>query len=185
MQDIAGCRVVIATIVQQDRLVESLKTNFPRASVADRRENPSHGYRAVHVIAETHGKPIEIQVRSALQHLWAELSEKSADILDPTIKYGGGPELWREFLTVSATSVASYEKDELHYCGLMLLAEKIPNAKVPKNIEQSKKFKDFQKSLEGMNAAEVRQNLQHRRSEIADVLRWGISLLDDKESKKS
>ena len=98
MQDIAGCRVVVTDVVQQDQFVASLGTDFPGASVIDRRENPSYGYRAVHIIVDISGKPVEIQVRSSLQHLWAELSEKSSDVLDPTIKYGGGPDEWRTFL---------------------------------------------------------------------------------------
>jgi ppGpp synthetase/RelA/SpoT-type nucleotidyltranferase len=108
MQDIAGCRVVVADIMQQDELVASLRTAFPAAAVIDRRDNPSYGYRAVHVIAEVSEKPVEIQVRSSLQHLWAELSEKSSDVLDPAIKYGGGPEEWRTFLIERSEAVAAY-----------------------------------------------------------------------------
>jgi len=112
MQDIAGCRVVVANIVEQEQFVAYLRTDFPGASVIDRRDNPSYGYRAVHIIAMISGKPVEIQVRTALQHLWADLSEKSSDVLDPTIKYGGGPDEWRDFLTKSSESVAAYEKVE-------------------------------------------------------------------------
>jgi hypothetical protein len=112
MQDIGGCRIVVGDIVKQEQLVASLKTDFPEATLIDRRDHPSHGYRAVHVIAEISGKPIEIQVRSSLQHLWAEVSEKSSDVLDPTIKYGGGSDSWREFLTKSSQSVATYEEFE-------------------------------------------------------------------------
>jgi len=112
MQDIAGCRVVVADVLEQDRFIASLMTDFPAATVMDRRENPSHGYRAVHVIVEVSGKPIEIQARSSLQHLWAEVSEKSSDVLDPTIKYGGGSDTWRNFLTNTSKAVAAYEKFE-------------------------------------------------------------------------
>jgi putative GTP pyrophosphokinase len=112
MQDIAGCRVVVSDVLEQDQFVASLKADFPDASVMDRRENPSHGYRAVHIIVEISGKPIEIQVRSALQHLWAEVSEKSSDVLDSTIKYGGGSGPWRDFLEKSSKSVAFYEAFE-------------------------------------------------------------------------
>jgi putative GTP pyrophosphokinase len=112
MQDIAGCRIVVENVLQQDQFIASLKADFPGASVMDRRDNPSHGYRAVHIVAEISGKPIEIQIRTSLQHLWAEVSEKSSDVLDPTIKYGGGPESWRNFLTKSSVSVASYEEFE-------------------------------------------------------------------------
>lgn len=109
MQDIAGCRVVVVNVVRQEQFVASLKTDFPGASLIDRRDNPSYGYRAVHIIAMISGMPVEIQVRTSLQHLWAELSEKSSDVLDPTIKYGGGPAEWRSYLTSSSKSVAAYE----------------------------------------------------------------------------
>jgi ppGpp synthetase/RelA/SpoT-type nucleotidyltranferase len=70
VQDIAGCRIVVADITEQDRVVGLLRTEFPAASVIDRRAKPSYGYRAVHVIAPVSGKLVEIQLRSSLQHLW-------------------------------------------------------------------------------------------------------------------
>ncbi len=90
MQDIAGCRLVVHDIVKQNQVVEQLKETLLSATVMDRREQPSHGYRAVHIIATAQGKPVEIQVRTELQHLWAQLSEKTSDVFDPGIKYGGG-----------------------------------------------------------------------------------------------
>ncbi len=112
VQDIAGCRVVVADVAEQERVVVSLCAVFPGASVVDRRAKPSYGYRAVHVIASLSGKLVEIQVRSLLQHLWAELSEKASDIVDPAIKYGGGPDPARELLTSVFTAAAEVEADE-------------------------------------------------------------------------
>src|ERR1022692_105436 len=40
MQDIAGCRVVVGNVVEQEQFVASLITDFPKASVIDRRNNP-------------------------------------------------------------------------------------------------------------------------------------------------
>ena len=120
MQDIAGCRVIVTDVVVQERFIASLKEAFPGASVMDRRQDPSSGYRAVHVIAEVAGKPIEIQVRSALQHLWAEVSEKSSDVLDPKIKYGGGPDEWRKFLTETSQLVSYYEEGEAKIAPLLV-----------------------------------------------------------------
>lgn len=34
---------------------------------------------------------VEVQVRTQAQHRWAQVSEKLADLLDPAVKYGGGP----------------------------------------------------------------------------------------------
>ena len=44
VQDIAGCRVIVADVVEQDRGVASLREIFPRANVMDRRAKPNHGY---------------------------------------------------------------------------------------------------------------------------------------------
>jgi ppGpp synthetase/RelA/SpoT-type nucleotidyltranferase len=90
MQDIAGCRLVAADIRHQDEVVNQLRVMFEKTTVVDRRQHSSHGYRAFHVIVESRGKLIEIQVRTALQHLWAEVSEKISDVVDPAIKYGVG-----------------------------------------------------------------------------------------------
>ena len=91
MQDIAGCRLVVPDIRSQNEAITVLAASLEDTTTIDRRENPSHGYRAVHVVARVAGKPIEIQIRTPLQHLWAEFSEKAADIFDPGIKYGIGP----------------------------------------------------------------------------------------------
>lgn len=90
VQDIAGCRLVAVDSKHQEEVVNQLKVMFEKTTVVDRRQHPSHGYRAVHVIVESRGKPIEIQVRTSLQHLWAEVSEKISDVVDPAIKYGEG-----------------------------------------------------------------------------------------------
>ena len=70
IQDIAGCRIVTPDMLDQVLVVNELEYQFKGAIIVDRRENPSHGYRAVHVIVQHHGKLVEIQVRTALQHLW-------------------------------------------------------------------------------------------------------------------
>ena len=112
VQDISGCRVVVTDVAEQAQVVASLESNIPGASVVDRKENPSYGYRAVHVIARISEKLIEIQVRSSLQHIWAELSEKHADVIDPDIKYGGGPEIVQKTLARFSTGIAQFESIE-------------------------------------------------------------------------
>lgn len=85
-QDIEGCRIVVGGVIAQDESVAWIRSNFPGAKVFDRRRKPSHGYRAVHVLVVFDEKTVEIQVRTALQHQWAEMSEKLSDTLDKSIK---------------------------------------------------------------------------------------------------
>ena len=113
IQDIAGCRLIVPDISNQDSVVQSLQALFERTTVVDRRQQPSHGYRAVHVIVRYGGRMIEIQVRTELQHLWAELSEKLSDVAGPAIKYGGGDENIRGVLSRLSSVIAQEESLEI------------------------------------------------------------------------
>ena len=112
MQDIAGCRAVVTDVVEQDRTVSAIAGAFEGVTVLDRRVKTSHGYRAVHLIVRESNKPIEVQVRTALQHVWAEMSEKCADMIDPSIKYGGGPQPVRDTLDEATQLIHSIEDAE-------------------------------------------------------------------------
>lgn len=109
MQDIAGCRVVVPDITRQSRLVGLLEKMFEVALV-DRRAKPSHGYRAVHAIVHSASLPVEVQVRTDLQHGWAELSEKLADTYGISLKYGGGPPEIRQTLDEYSDLIAQFER---------------------------------------------------------------------------
>ncbi|MDT0488345.1 hypothetical protein RNB18_50780, partial [Streptomyces sp. DSM 41640] len=96
IQDLAGMRVVLdGDRGTQDAAVAAIVRAFtdpgrePR--VTDRRVQPSHGYRAVHVIAQLEGMPVEIQVRTRYQHEWADMFEKLADVIGRGIRYGEPP----------------------------------------------------------------------------------------------
>lgn len=93
IQDIAGARVVRAMpLTQQDRIVDAVVQRFPGAKIKDRRREPSHGYRAVHIITTVEDCSVEIQIRTALQDLWAELSERLARRVGRAIRYGEAPD---------------------------------------------------------------------------------------------
>jgi len=113
IQDIAGCRLIVTDIASQDAVVQSLTGLFEDTTIVDRRQKPSHGYRAVHVVVNYGGKMIEIQVRTSLQHLWAELSEKLSDVFNPAIKYGGGAEDTQKALT-DVSSIITLEEGLEH-----------------------------------------------------------------------
>jgi hypothetical protein len=195
MQDIAGCRVVVGNVVAQERFVASLITDFPKASVIDRRNNPSYGYRAVHIIAEISGKPIEIQVRTSLQHLWAEVSEKSSDVLDPTIKYGGGSDQWRIFLTKGSDAVAAYEHFEKNVSNAVAAHEVLEKsiAELREDHVPDHEVQELGGKLEGITRnmghnkqriEELRGEMLNLRNEYTDILTEAISDLDKLKRQK-
>jgi ppGpp synthetase/RelA/SpoT-type nucleotidyltranferase len=113
MQDIAGCRLVVRDVLVQDKVVDQISRKLAKAVVIDRRKQPSYGYRAVHIIATARNRPIEIQVRTELQHLWAQLSEKLSDARGSAIKYGGGDPETRRLLSTLSRTVEDVEDLEL------------------------------------------------------------------------
>jgi hypothetical protein len=93
MQDIAGVRLVVEmNRSEQDELVDLIVDLFPGADKIDRRQEPSHGYRAVHVVVEIDQRFAEIQIRTVLQDLWAQLTERLADVWGRGIRYGELPD---------------------------------------------------------------------------------------------
>lgn len=96
VHDIAGARIVQdCNRLEQDEIVAAIVSEFSDGSVPprvkDRRENPSHGYRAVHVIVTVQDLPVEIQVRTTGQDLWAQLVEALGDRWGRGIRYGDPP----------------------------------------------------------------------------------------------
>jgi len=95
VQDVAGLRVTVENRVAQDLAVDRIRLALEASEctvrVVDRRERPSHEYRAIHLIATALGVPVEIQIRTALQDLWAQVSERMGDRFGRAIRYGGHP----------------------------------------------------------------------------------------------
>lgn len=105
MQDIVGFRLVVPSIVDQERFLQnaSLDDNW---KCHDLRVDSEFGYRAVHLIYRKHSRSVEVQLRSQLQHLWAEVSELY-DRLWPGTKQGVGPVM--DLLADLAGSVTELE----------------------------------------------------------------------------
>jgi hypothetical protein len=93
IQDLAGARIVRPmTLDQQDAVRDQIVRIWPNARVVDRRENPSSGYRAIHIIPIQDGCPVEIQLRTHYQDVWAQTMERFGDIWGRAIRYGGEPD---------------------------------------------------------------------------------------------
>lgn len=113
MQDIAGCRFTVSDIRAQDdlaaKLAELLGNSGVNVRSIDRRQNPSHGYRAIHMVAGLHDRYVEIQIRTELQHQWAEMCESLADRFGNELKYGGGAESIQYMLETTSLAILDIE----------------------------------------------------------------------------
>jgi len=171
IQDIAGCRIIVADILTQDEVVGRLSQLFVGSIVVDRRERPSNGYRAVHVIVAHSGKLIEVQVRTALQHLWAELSEKLSDVVDNAIKYGGGDEQVVTILRIMSDNINVQEVGESEL--LRTLSENRQDKSVEELDQENTKRQDILKQkfaiVTALNAiGEVLPRLKGKKNVISD-----------------
>jgi len=90
MQDIAGCRIVLHSGIEQAiTLNKLLLAAFTKQNwQVESKERLADGYRAIHIIAKLDKKFYEIQLRTYAQDIWANLVESLSDEKN-TLKYGG------------------------------------------------------------------------------------------------
>lgn len=92
IRDLAGLRIVgDMTLDEQDEVLvtaaAALGVDQDDIKVIDRRAEPVQGYRALHGEVVIEGVRVEIQVRTVLQHEWAELYERAGDRFGRSIRY--------------------------------------------------------------------------------------------------
>lgn len=150
IQDISGCRVLVDNLAEQDHLIDNMSIFFAPLDVQidDKRAVPTNGYRAIHVVIKKEGRPVEIQVRTRIQHAWAELSEKLADSMGHSIKYGQGDKGAISFL--SSICDISKELEEVRH-------KRMYNTAVKLSRGSSKTLKLENKSLMEMERALIRR----------------------------
>lgn len=109
MQDIGGCRAVVADSKKVYKLRDSLINSRTRNEL--KKENDyikfpkESGYRGIHLIYKYCGSKqdiycghmIEIQIRTRIQHAWATAVEIISIFLKESLKSSQGPKEWLRF----------------------------------------------------------------------------------------
>lgn len=143
IQDIAGCRIIVGNTEHQETilllLLKATAARGLKTAVLDRRVKPSYGYRAVHVVVEVEQRAVEVQLRTELQHIWAQLSEKLSDTFDPTIKYGGGATQVKAELARISNHISEVEEDESK---VWLIKQGIQAGEIKETVELSEFFEE-------------------------------------------
>ena len=94
LQDIGGLRIIVDQNSDVDKLIDYItdklkqQTSIVVKRVVDYREKgrDDSGYRAAHIVMERDGVFLELQIRSRIQHYWAELIERTSVIYGYVIK---------------------------------------------------------------------------------------------------
>lgn len=139
MQDIAGCRAVLATVEDAYVLKHFYESKAKTAQTGpelvekwtkDYIQNPKpDGYRSLHLILRfsttverinhCNGLRVEIQIRSQMQHAWAVAVETASAVTDQALKSGLGEDDWKRFFFLVGDIIASTEGGPL-ICGMDL-----------------------------------------------------------------
>lgn len=161
MQDLGGCRAILADVAAVDELYGMYRGNEPllgnegssslkcydyiRAPKAD-------GYRGIHIVGRYHpripsrshwdGHRIEIQIRSRLQHAFATAVETVTTFTREPLKFGAGPVKWRRFFALMGSAFALREA-----------TQRVPGTPIDDD-ELIKELRDVTRTLK------VRQRLQ-------------------------
>lgn len=151
MQDIGGCRAVVATekklwqSVRQLRKRAEFKTEKGNLRVKDYINSPKDdGYRSYHLIGRFQDgaeapRNIEIQIRTKTQHYWATALEIVDLFTAQALKSNQGDAKWRDFFRELGCQFAIM--DRIH------LFESIPESR------KKAKFKDHLKADEALRVS--------------------------------
>lgn len=110
LQDIGGCRIIVEKNKDVDLIATFLRdkasaeAGFNITKVTDYREKgrDDTGYRSLHVLMEREGRSLELQIRSRIQHYWAESIERTSVIYGHHLKEKeGDPEVINYFKHLS------------------------------------------------------------------------------------
>lgn len=110
LQDIGGCRIIVNSNKDVNDLVLfvegkiSSQSNLKKLRLTDYREKGRDvtGYRSVHMMIEADKRVLELQIRSRIQHYWAESIERTSVIYGRHLKeQDGDPEVISYFKELS------------------------------------------------------------------------------------
>jgi Region found in RelA / SpoT proteins len=152
LQDLGGCRVILATIAQTRTLVGILKEKLCSTVIKenDYISAPKiDGYRSHHLVFSFRrpkqtpfdGKRIEVQIRTHLQHSWATTVEAVGLFRGEELKNQKGDKDWLTFFALMSAEFAEAEK-----------CASVPGT--PDSDERKREIKKLAKSLDALTVLE-------------------------------
>ena len=149
MQDIAGCRAILTSTKNVYKLRRELnKSRYFK--VTDYIKKPkSDGYRGIHLIGKCKDEdngidyPVEIQLRSKIQHAWATAVEIIDLFTNQSLKNNNGQQEWLDFFKLVSNEFSKIENRNYENISDSL---ELTVAYI-KKLDVHKKFHAFSRSL--------------------------------------
>lgn len=114
MQDIGGVRAVVPGLPHVYRVRRRLLKSWTIVRERDYIASPKDdGYRALHLIVRRSELPIEVQLRTRGQDIWANAIEQAGQQTGVQFKFGEGPETDRTMFANAAAVIAAVEDGKL------------------------------------------------------------------------
>jgi len=154
LQDIGGCRIIVDDNENiellmnyfDDRLIRSKYFTIKKITDYRIKGREDTGYRAVHIIVERNGFSLEIQVRSRLQHYWAESVERASVIYGYQLKeMEGDKQIIKYFKALSDTFYEIEIGNQPHFDQLNEID--VMRVKAEQIIQMSDKFGVYDSSI--------------------------------------
>lgn len=156
MQDIAGCRAILRSMKEVERLVAMYRDGTSQHTVQSQDDYigapKKDGYRSHHLVLKFCGagfeevfnrQTVEIQLRTRLQHAWATAVESVGLIRNENIKGGDGDADWRRFFQLMSSELAYQEEREL-----------APTAALPRE-EVRKEIRELSRKIKAVSTLET------------------------------
>lgn len=115
MEDIGGVRVVLPSLSSVDRTAQLITERFEVKGDDNYvvTPKPDTGYRARHIIVLEDELRIEIQLRTQLQNLWADMVERYTVLGIADLKHGQGSKEVLEFFFELSELLSSLEPQDV------------------------------------------------------------------------
>jgi putative GTP pyrophosphokinase len=140
MQDIGGVRAVLPGLrevsVVRRRLLKSWVIIKERDYIARPKDS---GYRALHLIVRRHGYPLEVQLRTIGQDIWANTVEERGREFGIDFKFGAGGAHDRAVFGDMAKLISSFDRAELSPEDLREGLKRLPSLTIQRGTQGSSK----------------------------------------------
>lgn len=170
LQDIGGCRIIVDNNKATDMVIALVKKKVQRSKfflikhITDYRDRGRDitGYRAVHIIIERDRKTLEIQIRTRMQHYWAESVERASIIYRKNLKETEGDKEVISYFKLSSDVFYNLEHS-YSISPEKRIALEMARKKAEKIIRENDEFEILHSSIEknfidAMESAEYKAN---------------------------